>query len=51
MIEDRIEKEKIRRQTEQEEEELKAAINVPYIYVEFLGLVRMCDMVKGLPRN
>jgi hypothetical protein len=28
VIEDRIEKEKIRRQTEQEEEELKAAINV-----------------------
>ena len=32
MIEDRIEKEKIRRQAEQEEEELKAAINVRYLY-------------------
>ena len=36
MIEDRIEKEKLRRQAEQEEEELKATINVR------VNLVNVC---------
>ena len=54
VIEDRIEKEKIRRQAEQEEEELKAAINVCnvlFILYMYCMVRILCNVIQGVPQK